>query len=466
MKISFHGAARNVTGSKHLLTLKNGLKILLDCGMFQGMGQDTEQLNRDFGFEASEIDMLVLSHAHVDHSGLIPRLVAQGFRGKIYATSATIDLAKILMLDSAKIQAGDLKYINKKLAKRGLPFEDVLYTDEDVNIAMQLFQKVDYNEEIQIAKAVILRFTDAGHIIGSAVVNLRVTENKKTTCLTFSGDVGRYGDMILRSPQPFPQADVLILESTYGNRLHEESDTGKKTLLQVINHTCVEKKGKLIIPAFSVGRTQEVLYMLNQMDLEGQLPPVNVYVDSPLSSKATQIIENHAEGYNDEVKDLMKIDDKPFDFKRLIFIDSVEASKALNARKEACVIISASGMAEAGRVKHHISNCIEYERNSVLFVGYCEPFSLGGRLMAGAELITVFGEKLLVKAEIFSINSMSAHGDYKDLIHFVKCQQADKVKQLFLVHGEYEVQLEFKEKLNQEGFKHIEIPSRHQEFEI
>lgn len=466
MKIAFHGAARNVTGSKHLVTLANGTQILLDCGLFQGMGKETDELNKSFGFNAAEVDFLILSHAHIDHSGLIPRLVAQGFKGKIYCTSATRDLAKILLRDSAKIQAGDLKYKNKKLAKRGQPLEEALYNEEDALMAISFFKTVPYNKAVEITKGVTVEFIDAGHIIGSASVHLSIAEEGKTTRISFSGDVGQYGDLLLRAPQPFPQADYILLESTYGDRLHNDAQPTATKLLEVIVKTCVEKKGKVIIPAFSVGRTQEILHVLNNLDLKGQLPKVNVYVDSPLSAKATAIIENHAEGYNDDVLAIMKTDDNPFDFERLNFVESVDESIALNANPEPCVIISASGMAEAGRVKHHIKNNIGDKKNTILMVGYCEPNSLGGRLKNGAEVVSIFGDEFKVRAEVQSIQSMSAHGDYNDLLKFVSCQDASKVRTLFLVHGDYDVQLKFKEKLNAAGFAHVEIPDRHQQFEL
>lgn len=466
MKIAFHGAARNVTGSKHLITLQNGTQILLDCGMFQGMGKETDALNRSFGFNPSEVDFLVLSHAHIDHSGLIPRLVAQGFKGKIYSTSATKELAKILLLDSAKIQAGDLKYKNKKLAKRGLPLEEALYEEADALMAMSFFEVIDYHKEVKIADNVTLQFIDAGHIIGSASVHLSIVENGKTTRISFSGDVGQYGDLLLRAPQPFPQADYILLESTYGDRLHKDAQPTAEALLNVIVKTCVDKKGKVIIPAFSVGRTQEILHVLNNLDLKGELPKVNVYVDSPLSAKATAIIENHAEGYNDKVLDIMKTDDNPFDFERLHFVESVDESIALNANPDPCIIISASGMAEAGRVKHHIKNNIGDQKNTILLVGYCEPNSLGGRLKNGQEVVSIFGDEFKVQAEVQSIQSMSAHGDYEDLLKFMSCQDASKVKKLFLVHGDYDVQQVFKGKLNAAGYANVEIPERHQEYQL
>lgn len=466
MKIAFHGAARNVTGSKHLITLKNGIKILLDCGMFQGMGQETDELNDELGFNAAEVDFLVLSHAHIDHSGLIPRLIAKGFKGVIFGTEATKELSKILLLDSAKIQAGDLKYENKKRLQRGLPLKKALYKEEDVLQAMEYFVAVEYHEPTRLTDEVTLEFIDAGHIIGSASVNLTIVEDEKTIQLCFSGDVGQYGDLLLRSPQEFPQADYILLESTYGDRLHKDAQPTEEAFLQVILNTCVEKKGKVIIPAFSVGRTQELLYVLNNLDLEGKLPNVKVYVDSPLSAKATKIIEEHAEGYNDEVLDVLKIDNNPFDFKNLHYIEDGAESKALNNKPEPCIIISASGMAEAGRVKHHIKNNISDSKNTILMVGYCEPRSLGGRLKNGEKEVSIYGEQFQVVAEIQSIQSMSAHGDYEDLLKFMSCQEASKVKKVFLVHGEYEVQQIFKQKLIEKGFLNVEIPNRHQEFEL
>ncbi len=466
MKIAFHGAARNVTGSKHLITLNNGIKILLDCGMFQGMGQETEELNEDFGFDAATVNFLVVSHAHIDHSGLIPRLVAQGFKGVIFGTQATKELSKILLLDSAKIQAGDLKYENKKRQQRGLPLEKALYEEDDVLKAMEYFVAVEYNNPTRLTDDVILEFRDAGHIIGSASVNLTIVEEGKQTQLAFSGDVGQYGDLLLRSPQEFPQADYILLESTYGDKLHQDAQPTEDSFLQVILKTCVEKKGKIIIPAFSVGRTQELLYVLNNLDLEGKLPAIKVYVDSPLSAKATKIIEAHAEGYNDEVLDILKIDNNPFDFKGLHYVADAEESKALNDKPEPCIIISASGMAEAGRVKHHIKNNISDQRNTILMVGYCEPKSLGGQLKNGAQQVYIYGEQYQVVAEVATIQSMSAHGDYADLLKFMSCQDPKKVKKVFLVHGEYEVQQIFTQKLKENGFANIEIPDRHQEFEL
>jgi metallo-beta-lactamase family protein len=462
MDITFHGAARNVTGSKHLLRLQDGTSVLLDCGMFQGLGEQTEDMNEHFGFNPQKIDYLILSHAHIDHCGLIPRLVSEGFEGQIFCTAATMDLARILLMDSAKIQMQDVEYSNKHRARKGLPLLDALYTEDDAMEAMRLFKIVDYHEEYAITPRLKFQFTDAGHVLGSAAVHITVLEDGKETHITFSGDVGRYGDLLLKNPQPFPQADYILLESTYGDSLHKDIGPIEDALLDVIKQTCEVKKGKVIIPAFSVGRTQELLYALNALELRGVLPDVPYYVDSPLSEKATQVLRDHPEVYNKDVKEVMKIDADPFGFKGLKFIQSTAESIALNNDVRPCVIISSSGMAEAGRVKHHIKNNINNQKNTILMVGYAEPNSLGGKLARGEKEVYIFGEQYQVNAEVQSIKSMSAHGDYEDLLHFISCQDPKHVKKLFLVHGEYEVQQHFADKLREKGFADVEIPYQHE----
>jgi len=464
MKIAFHGAARAVTGSKHLITLTNGTKILLDCGMFQGMGEVTDKLNGYFGFKPESITYMVLSHAHIDHVGLLPRLVKEGFSGNIYSTPATMDLARILLMDSAKIQSQDADYA--KESNTADDDDEPLYTEEDVIQALSQFKVVDYNEVFEIDPRITLTLTDAGHILGSAAVHLTIIDDGKEYKITFSGDVGRYSDLLLKSPQTFPQADYILLESTYGNSLHKDQDPIEGRLLEIINNTCNVKGGKVIIPAFSVGRTQELLYALNSLELQGRLPAVPYYVDSPLSMQATQVLKNHLEVYNNGVKEVLKVDDDPFAFKGLKFIESVEESRALNQDPRPCVIISASGMADSGRVKHHIRNCISNQKNTILMVGYCEPRSLGGKLLAGEPVVNIFHEDFTVNAEILSIQSMSAHGDYDDLLHFLACQDPKEVKQVFLVHGDYEVQQQFAQRIIDKGFKHVAIPEYHQEYEL
>lgn len=463
MKIAFHGAARTVTGSKHLLTLKNGKKILLDCGMFQGMGKDTDALNRDLGFDAAEVEVLVLSHAHIDHSGLIPKLVKEGFTGTIYCTPPTKELAAILLEDSGEIQENDLKYSNKKRRAKGEPLLQPLYTVEDAMNCLAQFKAVEYNQWFKIMDGVEVFFTDAGHIIGSACVHLRIQEGGQQQQLTFSGDIGRYRDIILRSPATFPQSDFIIMESTYGSSLHEDITSSIDHILEWIEKTCMQKKGKLIMPAFSLGRTQEILYALNQLQQENRLPKVDYFLDSPLSITATDLVKRYPQYFNKTIQRVLESDDDPFKFPELRYVKSVEESKLINYQDEPCVIISASGMAEAGRVKHHISNNIENSRNTILMTGYCEPNSLGGRLMAAAKEVSIFGVKHEVHAEVAAIRSMSAHGDYEDMCQWLACQDPKEVQKLFLVHGEYEVQLEFQKKLLKKGFADVIIPERHYE---
>lgn len=462
MKISFHGAARTVTGSKHLLHIQPDKKILLDCGMFQGLGKDTLNLNNEWGFNPAEVEYVIISHAHIDHTGLLPKLVKDGYKGKIYCTPATMSLTKLLLLDSAHIQEADVRYINKQRSKQNREYVAPLYTEEDVRNIFPLFEPIPYNEHYVIDKNIELLYTDCGHILGSAAVNLTINENGKETRLTFSGDLGRYRDMLLRSPDIFPQADYIIIESTYGDKLHDLQQTASDKLLQHITDTCLKKKGKLIMPAFSLGRTQEILFMLNRLELEKRLPPLNYYVDSPLSVEITDTIKKYPDYFNGSVRQLYKKDHDVFDFKGLHYIKDVNDSKALNDLAEPCVIISASGMAEAGRIKHHIANNVENKKNTILLTGYCEPQSLGGRLKRKPLDVGIFGKRFRVEADIAEITSLSAHGDYEDMSQWLACQDPREVKQIFLVHGEYEVQINFRERLMHKGFRDVMIPALHE----
>lgn len=463
MKISFHGAARIVTGSKHLLHINPDKKVLLDCGMFQGMGKETVGLNGHWGFEPREVDHLILSHAHIDHIGLVPKLVKDGFPGKIYCTPATASLAKLLLIDSARIQEADAKYINKQRDKQGREHVGPLYTEEEAAAVFSLFETIPYNEHYKVDDQVELMFTDCGHIIGSAAVNLVIKENGKKTRLTFSGDIGRYRDMILHSPQIFPQADFILLESTYGDKIHDLVTVATDKLFGHIVETCLERKGKLVIPAFSLGRTQEVLFMLNHLEVENRLPPLNYYVDSPLSIRITDMVKKYPDYFNANVQNMLKKDKDVFAFHGLQYLESVEDSMALNDSNEPCVIISSSGMAEAGRVRHHIAHTVENSRNTILMTGYCEPMSLGGRLKEMPEEVGIFGKRYKVRAHIAEITALSAHGDYEELCQWLACQNPSEVKKLFLVHGDYEVQQRFREKLLRKGFTDVQIPSLHEE---
>jgi metallo-beta-lactamase family protein len=466
MNIQFLGAARTVTGSKHLITTEYGKKILLDCGFFQGKGAETDGMNRTFHFDPATIDYLILSHAHIDHSGNIPNLVKQGFKGPIICTKATFDLCKVMLTDSAHIQENDIRFVNKRRMKNGDEPLKPLYTVKDVEKCLSLFVGIHYNTTYNVYDHFKVTFTDSGHILGSAAVNMEITEKGETKKLCFTGDIGRYHGSILKDPQPFPQADYIIAESTYGDRLHSDLLHSEQQLFEVIFNTCITKKGKVIIPAFSLGRTQELVYALDQLEKKKMLPRINVYVDSPLSVNATNIMKNHPECFNDDILEYMKTDADPFGFNNLIYVQDVEESKQLNESKEPCIIISASGMADAGRIKHHIANNIDNPNNTILMVGYAEPRSLGGRLRNGNKTVKIFGMEHQVNAEIVIIDSYSAHGDYKEMIQYFECQDKSKVKQVFLVHGEYDVQLKYKERLAAVGFKNITIPDQNETIEI
>ena len=467
MKISFHGAARMVTGSKHLITTDKGVKVLLDCGLFQGMGAETDVLNRHFGFDPTEIDFLFLSHAHIDHSGLIPRLVKLGFKGKIFCTPATFDLCRLMLSDSAVIQEYDIKYINKRRKKKKRPSIEVLYNLDDVNNCLKIFNVVNYSKWHRVTDDISIMFTDSGHILGSAAINLVIKEKESQQRICFTGDIGRQGDPILKQPEAFSQADYIICESTYGNRIHEPIKDSELRLLEIVKETCVDNKAKLIIPAFSLDRTQELIYALDQMEHLGELPAIKVFVDSPLSVETTKIVEKHVECYNENVREYMQVGDKrPFYFKNLHYITKVEHSKALNDLDEPCIIISSSGMAEAGRVKHHIKNNISDSKNTILIVGYCTPSSLGGRLRNGNKVVRIFGEEYDVKAKVATIDSYSAHADYNEILSYLDCQKKDDIKKVFLVHGDYDVMLDFQKTLNEKGYKDVYIPKIEEEVKL
>ena len=462
MKLQFFGAAQQVTGSKHLLTTSRGTKILLDCGMFQGI--NTSDMNLNFGFNPSEIDYLLLSHAHIDHTGLVPRLVKKGFKGQIFCTAATKSLCEIMLMDSARIQERDLERVNKRRKNRGEDELELLYEESDVTEALTQFEVIYLNKPFYLEEGVRIEYFNAGHILGSAGILIHLEEREETKKIYFTGDIGRPNDKILRSPEAFPQVDYIICESTYGDRLHEPELDMKSHLLDLVHKTCVVKRGKLIIPAFAVDRTQELVFALDQLESEGKLPRIPVYVDSPLAVNATMVMKKHREDFNPDILKYIERDGDAFGFDNLHYITEVEDSKALNESKQPCIIISASGMAEAGRIKHHIANNVEDSDNTILMVGYCSPNSLGAMLKTGQPTVKIFGEEKIVRAEIAIMDSFSAHADYSEIIGLLKCQDSLKVKTLFLVHGEYKTQVEFKEKLKAEGFKNIIIPSQAESF--
>ena len=467
MKIKFLGAAREVTGSKHLVTTDDGLKILLDCGMFQGKGLETDALNRNLNFDPSQIDHLILSHAHIDHTGLIPYMYKLGFRGSIICTNATRDLCSVMLADSAHIQELDVKWFNKKKSRQSQKPIEPLYTEEDAENCLKLFISIAYDRRFNINDKVNVKFTNTGHMLGSAVVNLEITEKEQKKRIAYTGDIGRPYNRILKPPTAFPPCDYLITESTYGDRLHSTEKESEEDLFNIVEETCVRKGGKLIIPSFSIGRTQEIVFVLNNLYNQGRLPKIDVFVDSPLSVNATEVFRRNTEYMNDEVKKVLKTDPDPFGFNSLHYIKNVDESKALNQDENPCIIISSSGMAEAGRIKHHIANNISNWRNTILMVGYCSPTSLGARLQEpGLRHISIFGEIHEVNAHITRIEAFSGHGDYKELISFLSCQDKALIRKTFLVHGEYSVQEFYRDQLLSEGYTNIEIPRVGEEFEL
>jgi metallo-beta-lactamase family protein len=476
MKIKFCGAAREVTGSSHLITLNDGTKILLDCGLYQGGGDDDGrsqdsgepnplyQFNEKWHFDPKDIDCLILSHSHIDHTGRVPKLVGDGFRGNIFCTHATRDLCALMLMDSAKIQESDAEYHNRKKH-----FDDdekePLYTLEDVSETLRLFASYGYEQWFNILPNVRVMFRDAGHILGSASVTLEIDENGKKTRFGFSGDIGRPGRPILSDPLPMPEVDYLICESTYGDREHESAPNEINHFVEVIHRTCIEKKGKVIIPAFSVGRTQEIVYMLDKLIHAGRLPQIPVYVDSPLAVNATEIFVKHPECFDDELHRYMIEDENPFGFNDLFYIRSTEASKKLNEMRKPCIIISASGMMNAGRIRHHLLNNIENERNTFLIVGYCAPNTPGGILRSGAKSLYIMGQFKQVLAEVAIMDSFSAHGDRLEMLEFLKNQKT-ACKRVWLTHGTLDRQEKWRDFLLNNGFEDVTIPELGEEYDF
>jgi metallo-beta-lactamase family protein len=466
MKLTFYGAAREVTGSKHLLETDNGKKILLDCGEFQGKGLETRDDNKALPFNPASIDHIILTHAHIDHSGLIPYIYHNGFTGSVICTNATRDLCAIMLADSGKIQEHDTNMFNKKRAKKGLPPIEPLYTQADAVACMSLFISVAYDRKFRIDDNISVRFTNTGHMLGSAVVNIELKTNNGVKTIAYTGDIGRPVNRILKSPDPFPQADILITESTYGDRLHPTINESDEELFNVVQDTCVRKKGKLIIPAFSVGRTQEIVYALNNLYNQQRLPKVDTYVDSPLSVNATNIFRLHTECFNEKIRDVMLTDPDPFGYNSLFYISSKEDSMKLNDIKNPVIIISSSGMMEAGRVKHHLANSISDPNNTILIVGYCAPTTLGARIGRGEKMVSIFGVQYMVNADIRKIEAFSGHGDYKEMSDYISCQDPSKLQKVILVHGEYETQLTYSKYLETKGFRNILIPARGETIEL
>lgn len=466
MRISFFGAAQEVTGSMHLLEVNNQ-RILLECGLYQGRRSQTYERNLNFPFDPAEIDAVVLSHAHIDHSGNLPNLVKQGFNGTIWCTAATRNLSAYMLLDSGHIQEKDVEYVNRKRKEREEPPLEPIYTQEDARRTLPHFVTVGSDRPVMIANGVRLTFHNAGHILGSALVMLEVEENGSTRRLCFSGDLGREELAILKAPTTVQEADLLIMESTYGNRLHGSYREARDELREIVCDTA-RRRGKVIIPAFAVGRTQEIVYALNELDAEGAIPQISVFVDSPLAVNATDVFRMHPESWNDEVQTFLEDGRRrsPFDYPRIEYVRNVYRSKQLNHLTEPAVIISASGMAETGRILHHLKNNIERSENSILIVSFQAEHTLGRRLVEGAKEVRIFGEEYRVEARVRTINGYSAHADQAELLEWAGHFNRDRLERIFLVHGEPDAAGELKRKLGDQGFSNVTIPARGDYFEL
>lgn len=468
MKLTFHGAAREVTGSMHLLEV-NGQRILLDCGLFQGRRADTYERNLNFPFEPKSIDCVVLSHAHIDHSGKLPNLVKQGFSGNIWCTAATRNLSAYMLLDSGFIQEKDVEYLNRKRRRKGQEPVQPIYTQADARETLPLFVSIGEGRPVPIADGVTLTFHNAGHILGSAFVELAVEETAtgKSWRLVFSGDLGRDEIAILRSPEIISQADLLILESTYGNRLHGSYEAARDRLEQVVCDTA-RRRGKVIIPSFAVGRTQELVYALNQLDAGGDIPEVPVFVDSPLAVNATDVFRMHPEAWDSDVQTFLEDGRRrsPFDYPRIEYVRAVRRSKQLNHLTEPAIIISASGMAESGRILHHLKNNITHSENTILFVSFQAQHTLGRRILEGSEEVRIFGEEYPVRADVEKINGYSAHADQAELLAWAGHFDRNRLQKTFLVHGETDAAFTLAEKLREQGHGDVEVPNLHQAFEF
>jgi metallo-beta-lactamase family protein len=469
MKITFHGAAMTVTGSQHLIEV-NGRQILLDCGIYHGKRQEAFERNRKLPFDTARVDVMVLSHAHIDHSGNIPNLVKSGYKGDIFCTFATRDLSAIMLLDSAHIQESDAQYANKKRAKKGEAPVEPIYTQADATAALRNFHAVAYDRPTQILPDVSVTFLDAGHMLGSAIVVLNITDreaNREIT-LVFSGDLGQKGLPILRDPTYVDRADILLCESTYGDRLHDSYMDSEKDLQRIVVET-YKRGGNLIIPAFAVGRTQEIVYALHKMHVERNIPNMPIYVDSPLAVNVTTVFTAHPEAYDEETRQFIsgnKAITNVFGFEDLHYTRSVQESKELNFLREPTIIISASGMAEAGRIQHHLMHNIEEERNTILIAGYQAENTLGRRILEKQETVKIFGDTYRLRARVEQITGFSAHADRNGLLDWAGAIKKKPVR-TFLVHGEEKPMNALAQAMKEQlGFERVEVPALHQTFNV
>lgn len=449
MKIDFSGGAGSVTGSSHLLEVA-GKKVLLDCGLYQG-ADAKEHGNDHFPFEASSVDFLILSHGHIDHTGRVPMLYKHGFRGRIILTEPTLDLCRIMLMDSAFIQEQDAERENKKRRRNGKPLVKPIYDSKDASAVLELMEPHPYEELIELYPGMTIRFQHSGHMLGSAFVELMLKEEGRETKLVFSGDVGNHNIPIMKEPVYIKDADAVILESTYGDRLHEAQENENEKLLQIVNDT-MKRGGNLIIPSFAVGRTQEIIYVLNEFAEAGRLDPnVRVFVDSPLASAATQVFSKHTAHFDKEAQARMAQGDNVLEFDQLGFTETVDDSKRLNATESGLVIISASGMAEAGRIRHHLKHNLWRPESTILFVGYQAEGTLGRMILEGRKEVKLFGEEVVVAAKIEQLHGLSGHGDQAGLVRFIENMTEKKPKKVFLVHGDRSAQAVLKPLVEAQG---------------
>jgi metallo-beta-lactamase family protein len=442
----------------------NDKKVLLECGMYQGKRKIANEINRNLPFDPGEIDAAILSHAHIDHSGIIPRLVADGYDGNIFATMATRDLCSIMLRDSAHIQERDAEFLNKRKRRRGEPPVEPIYTMDQARQSLDNFVGLSYGRPFFVTNGVKATFYDAGHILGSAVVLVEATEGDRTLRILFTGDLGREKMPILRDPAVVKDADVYITEATYGNRLHDDIINMERDLQEVVSQT-ISRGGKLIIPAFSVGRTQNIVYSLHNLFDRGALPAIPIFVDSPLSTNATEIFRMHPECYDRDTLEIIEQHKDPFGFGRLHYTKNVEESKRLNNRKEPCIIISASGMCEAGRILHHLRNNIGDPRNTILVVGYQAQNTLGRRLVEKHKRVRIFGEEHDIRAEVRVMNGYSAHADKNGLLAYAQSVDGTEPR-VFVVHGDEDQCVAFADHLHRAGFNNVTVPKRGDVFEL
>ncbi len=461
MQIGFYGAAQTVTGSQFLVTVNN-TKILVDSGLFQGRREESFVKNRNFEFDPAEVDHLVLTHAHIDHSGNIPNLVRKGFRGTIHATHATVDLCEIMLKDSAFIQEKDVEFVNKIRSKQNKPLFKPIYTEEDVKKTLPLFKGYDYDETITLTKGVKVTFRDAGHILGAGSLLWEINENGRLIRLGFSGDIGRPNMPLMYAPNKLRDLDYLVMETTYGNRLHSPLGDVEQQLADIITETA-QSGGKIIIPAFAVGRTQVMVYILHKLFDNHRIPEIPIFVDSPLGLHATEVFRKHHKLLDREAKRIfIPGESDPFSFGRLQYVKSVDESKSLNHIDYPHIIISSSGMAEGGRILHHLRNNVGNKKALVLFVGYAAPHTLSRKLIDGDKSIKIFGEEHKVRCRVKSLDSFSAHADRHELLQYLDHCPPSKMKKLFLVHGEIEQTDSFANALKSKGYQDLHIPEENE----